>query len=409
MVAYAMFVVLLLASMRASVFEDIPFKFFVFDYGYRLLIFNMNTQVMWIAAILGGGGVLYHFLASVNRDDPLSEEDIDTDLFENDESKNALLKKHFEAFLAYIQSRDYSDFYINISGSFSLVFMLIVLALLLRLWSTITFLENGWIDFCRYWHPAEGGWILLVEEIGGGAALGYVHVFVVAIGIVLPFLGFYLFRVFPRFFEANAVRSDGWRNGIVERKHILANNVASGEINGDATPIPKRMLLGTVPWPEWDLFTKGVLVFLPVTIGFIYLDMRDYDLFTEDHIEVVSYWTGDKKRFGYADVTRVEVSCLYSSRENKVSPTYRVFLPDGHEINIIHSSGFAGVEKEIGAYERIDERLVAAGVPVDFRRYENGDPRFSKECVEKLENKLTPDTYERLMRLLRYHKVEAAL
>jgi len=133
----------------------------------------------------------------------------------------------------------------------------------------------------------------------------------------------------------------------------------------------------------------------------LFLDRNNYDLLTEDNIEVVEYWSLEKIQFGYDDVERVELTCYFDKKGN-AQTGYELFLPQGHTVDIFEKMD---LKTRLAAYEAVDRKLVDARVPFKFATrkpwFEAESYAYDPACVETLTRDLDSTARDRAKRLFR--------
>ena len=102
-----------------------------------------------------------------------------------------------------------------------------------------------------------------------------------------------------------------------------------------------------------------------------------------DRIEVVDYWTSAAHSFPYAAVSRVELECAPGSKSGW-DIGYHIALSPGRWLDLMEDRPLLS---HLADYERVNTKLVAAGVEFDFlKRTPPGREPFvaySAACVEE--------------------------
>lgn len=145
--------------------------------------------------------------------------------------------------------------------------------------------------------------------------------------------------------------------------------------------------------------------FLAVVASFFtYRDYANADTLTADHIEIVDYWTLASKRYGYSDVAEVVVQCHFTKKEN-TAEAYELRFKDGAALDIYYGGT---VESKLDAYEAIDAKLRALGVPFVPGAQSGGERGYDDDCVDKVAKRFPASDADRMRRLFHLETLKVA-
>lgn len=243
---------------------------------------------------------------------------------------------------------------------------------------------------------------LEVKQFGASWIVGF-FAFIFAGG--LP--GFILSRLSARYAELAGWDAVSPKKGVAALTEALSAALRSRRLLA-ATPIDPGAFLrsagGTV-----ELYSLIVAAAIAgVALLLFYRELNSTDVLGEDAIDTTDYWTGTKTRYGYGDVAKVELRCFLTG-ENEPVEAYVLHFRDGREIDI-YTKAYS-VEAQIAAYEAIDAKLVALGVPFVpgshqgwFKRDERG---YDADCVETLAGEFSEELRPRIKKLFHVDEMSA--
>lgn len=144
-----------------------------------------------------------------------------------------------------------------------------------------------------------------------------------------------------------------------------------------------------------------------LALFFSHRDFASADTLTADHVEVVDYWTLEHRRYRYGDVAQVVVRCYLGDKKGTVEG-YELQFKDGSALDIYSQSS---VEAQLAAYEAVDAKLKALGVPFvpgahnGWSRSE--DRGYDSDCVETVAKGLPASDADRMRRLFHLDTLKA--
>jgi hypothetical protein len=224
----------------------------------------------------------------------------------------------------------------------------------------------------------EGPSFPIVVSAGGASAVVALFAF-----IVLSILPKSIWSRLSRRFSERA----GWvqlrpkkNPGALSAKLIAF--VRAGRLSTTAPIKPGDFLhAANLSGERYYFIAAGVLI--AVSLFLLYRDLNSADIVTADAIEITDYWTLETKRYAYSDVAKVELRCFLTDKGEPVE-AYVLHFRDGQSLDIFGKQ----VEEKIAAYEAIDAKLVALGVP--FVRgnhqgwFKRDQPGYDPSCVDVL-------------------------
>lgn len=145
-----------------------------------------------------------------------------------------------------------------------------------------------------------------------------------------------------------------------------------------------------------------------VALLLLHRDVNAVDVLTADSIEVADYWTLAQRRYSYGDVRQVELRCFLTGK-GEPTEAYELQFKDGRALDIYRKQ--AVVEAQFEAYEAVDAKLVALGVPFVPGPHQGlfkGDERgYDPACVETLAQEFPEPLRERVRRLFHLEGMRA--
>ena len=253
----------------------------------------------------------------------------------------------------------------------------------------------------------EPGWHFYVVKMGPSAVL-YIFAF-----IFLYWSAFQLLlRLYPSFAEYVAANTNfPWTGDVTRQDEKLWNALVVAVRRRRLAPwrtfSAAKFLQSCSTGIERPVYLSTAAV-VSATAFFFYHDYNDYDLFTENHIEYVDYWSLETHKLLYGDVQKVELGC-YSSRGLNLD--FTVVLRDSEKIDIIDSNQRT-LKAQLSDYEKIDQKLRTAGVAYAFPQksgvFNRGQSAFDRRCLEKIEDRYDERTASRIESLFHLDEFFAA-
>ncbi|MFP3944913.1 MAG: hypothetical protein ACLFWF_13530 [Alphaproteobacteria bacterium] len=243
------------------------------------------------------------------------------------------------------------------------------------------------------WRTKGLDWYLYIDPAGPGDGLLFVSTLVAV--FCIPFI---LGNLWPRFavmgtlgFRRNRVYKD---DPYFHYRLAVATDVRRGYFTpGSAFDVEQYV------YNDFRRFARGWFVFTGILVAlnllFLWLDRMDYDLLTEDYIETTDYWTSKVHRFGYGDVDAVEIAC-FEDEDYDFELSYVLEFAEGRSVRAIDLSSLRDfrevLPRRLEAWEKVDAKLRAAGVPVRHGAFDLRDCRYELDRLagEKLRRRILP-------------------
>lgn len=153
------------------------------------------------------------------------------------------------------------------------------------------------------------------------------------------------------------------------------------------------------PW-----FRRPAFILLAMTIGFVYLDRRDYDLITEDGIETSTYWMGERTARNWSDVVSLKIGCRLDS-DNDLDLDYTLLLRGETKVYLLPA---VSIKKDIEGLERIDAILRLQHVPLEYSfKTDEGERRlrYEPDCEARLAKRYEEPLLSKIRQLLHLDEI----
>lgn len=174
--------------------------------------------------------------------------------------------------------------------------------------------------------------------------------------------------------------------------------VRTGRLSPSATFRPGDYLHTANLSIEAYFFVPAALLAV-VTLFLLHRDLNATDTVTADRIEIVDYWSLERHRFTYGDVEKVFIRCFLTDKGETVE-AYELHLRGGRTLDIYEAKN---VEPKLAAYEAVDAKLAAAGVPFEpgaHRGIFKGKQRgYDQACVDRVAERFPDAMAERVRKL----------
>ena len=305
------------------------------------------------------------------------------------------VEKCHSELISYVSRHPYQSGFRTLHRGFYIAFLPLMLLVAVPL---MTF-EELILPLISSYQTSGLNWSLYIDRIGVSGVL-------VVFATILVYWALYLIvcRLWPSFFEWVVAHTsfpwsgDGGDQGLkliisledaVQNRALLPGRPFSPEVF-------LRSVYKSIARPMYLATAASVLA----ALFFLYRDHADYDLFTDDHIETVDYWSSAKKRMSYADVKIIKITC---STHKRVSFNYNVVLNEANTVRLL-SSNKRVFSARLSDYERVDQRLVAANVPVAYTQipalFGFRSPTSKAACRDAIRTRYDTEMSARLIKLL---------
>lgn len=238
---------------------------------------------------------------------------------------------------------------------------------------------------------------------GGFSAVGWIFVAI----FLSPLPNSILSRLSRRYSERAGWVAIGVKNDYFSLKGKLTTFVRARWLS-TATPINPGAFLHVANLSFERFFYVPAVALVAATLFFTHRDLNAVHSLTAEQIEVVNYWTLARERFSYGDVRQVELRCFLTGK-GKTTEAYELQFKDGRTLNIFKKQ--AVVEAQLEAYEAVDAKLVALGVPFAPGPHQGlfkGDERgYDPACVETLVQEFPEALRDRVRRLFHLDDLKA--
>lgn len=207
--------------------------------------------------------------------------------------------------------------------------------------------------------------------------------------IIFAFIGWSLlpfavaYRLSPTFAEMYGWSGFGLKRANVSPAPYIEGMVHSGQLSLSRTFDPGNFLRDLNKSFEPYFFIPAViLTFIAAIIW--HHDVSRYYLMTEDRIEVMNYWTLEKQRTTYAEVSDVILGCEFDS-DDRPDLSYEIRLPNDFSIELLKIDELLRLYRVDGKIPGTVERLFGAGYDAHcIEKLAAGLPGFGGEMVREV-------------------------
>jgi len=188
----------------------------------------------------------------------------------------------------------------------------------------------------------------------------------------------------------------------------LTGLVRARRLSSNATFHPGDVLeTASRPFERFFLTAGAALMVLGLFV--FHRDANAVDRLTANEIEFTDYWTLKQNRFAYTDVRQVVIRCFFSSKGEALE-SYELHLPGGRTLGLYKNAD--SFKAQIGAYEAIDAKLTAAGIPFvpgAHKGMTKGHERgYGTACVDQVARAFPADLQERVRAFFHVKTLAAA-
>ena len=213
------------------------------------------------------------------------------------------------------------------------------------------------------------------------------------VSAIIGFFAFILAGILPSSILARLSRHYSERAAWVSLRASKYTNMLSDKLISfvrsrrlsTATPINPGEFLHALNLSVERYFYVSAAVVTAAALFLLHRDLNAVDVLTADAIEVTDYWTLAKERYTYGDVRQVELRCFLTDKGEPVE-AYVLHFRDGQKLDVYKKQ--AVVERQLKAYEAVDAKLAALGVPFVPGAHQGlfkSDVRgYDHDCVETL-------------------------
>jgi tetratricopeptide (TPR) repeat protein len=248
--------------------------------------------------------------------------------------------------------------------------------------------------------PTHSSFPIELKHGGASAIVGFIA-FICLGAVPLAILS----RLSRSYSERAGWASVGKSEGFSLKGHLIS--FVRARRLSTAVPINPGEFLHAVNLSTERYLLVPAIALSAAALFLLHRDLNAFHTVTADRFEVVNYWTLAREHFSYSDTDRVEVRCFLSGKGEPVV-YYELHFKNGQTLDLHKEKVF---ERQFEAYEAVDAKLVALGVPFVpgahkgwFKRDERG---YDPDCVEAVAKAFPETLRDRVRRFFHLNDMAA--